>query len=123
MYKKIAMIENDDDEGEIVDELLDRFGDIPKDTMNLIKISKIRAMAGQLGVSEILQQGYKIIFKLWENVKLTAGVMSGLMDIYGGKMAINGGKEPFIRLTVNREDPLKAIESFLRVAVSGKKDS
>ncbi len=123
MYKKIAMIENDDDEGEIVDELLDRFGDIPKDTMNLIKISKIRAMAGQLGVSEILQQGYKIIFKLWENVKLTAGVMSGLMDTYGGRMAINGGKEPFIRLTVNREDPLKAIEAFLRVAVSGKKDS
>ena len=81
MYKKIAMIESDEDEAEIVDELLDRFGDIPKDTMNLVKISKIRAMAGRLGVKEITQQGYKIIFGLWENVKLTAGVMSGLMDM------------------------------------------
>ena len=38
MYKKIAMIENDEDEAEIIDELLDRFGDIPRDTMNLVKI-------------------------------------------------------------------------------------
>ena len=121
MYKKIAMIENDDDEAEIIDELLDRFGDIPRDTMNLIKISKIRAMAGKLGVKEILQQGYKIIFKLWENVKLTESVMAGLVSMYGQRMMINGGKEPFIRLTVNKEPPVKAIEEFLQTAVKEKR--
>lgn len=117
MYKKIAMIESDDDETEIIDELVDRFGDIPRDTMNLIKISKIRSMAGKLGVKEILQQGYKIIFKLWENVKLTEGIMASLVSEYGEKLMINGGKEPFIRLTVNKEDPLKAIERFMQTAV------
>ena len=121
MYKKIAMIENDEDEAEIIDELLDRFGDIPKDTMNLVKISKIRAMAGKLGVREIVQQGPKIIFKLWENVKLTETIMSGLVSRYGGKMMINGGKEPFIRLTIHKEEPVKAIEQFLQTAVGGKK--
>ena len=121
MYKKIAMIENDEDEAEIIDELLDRFGDIPKDTMNLVKISKIRAMAGKLGVREIVQQGPKIIFKLWENVKLTETIMSGLVSLYGGKMMINGGKEPFIRLTIHKEEPVKAIEQFLQTAVGGKK--
>ncbi|MBQ2846047.1 MAG: DEAD/DEAH box helicase, partial [Firmicutes bacterium] len=110
MYKKIAMIENDEDEAEIVDELIDRFGDIPRDTMNLIKISKIRAMAGKLGVTEILQQGYKVIFSLWENVKLSQETMAGLIDEYGERMMINGGKEPYIRLTVGKEDPLTAIE-------------
>ncbi len=121
MYKKIAMIENDDDENEIVDELIDRFGDIPRDTMNLIKISKIRAMAGKLGVSEIQQQGYKVIFSLWENVKFNEGMMSRLVEAYGAKMMINGGKEPFIRLTVNKEDPLQAIERFLQIAVDERK--
>ena len=123
MYKKIAMITCGDDEAEVIDELLDRFGDIPRETMNLIKISKIRALAGQLGVSEIAQQGPKILFRLWENVKLTAEIMSGLLDEYGEKMAINGGSEPFIRLTIHREDPLKAIERFLDIAVSGRKVS
>jgi len=121
MYKKIAMIENDEDEAEIVDELIDRFGDIPRDTMNLIKISKIRAMAGKLGVTEILQQGYKVIFSLWENVKLSQETMAGLIGEYGERMMINGGKEPYIRLTVGKEDPLTAIERFLQTAVAGRK--
>lgn len=121
MYKKIAMIESDEEEAEIVDELLDRFGDIPKDTMNLVKISKIRAMAGRLGVKEITQQGYKIIFGLWENVKLTEPVMAALVAKYGAKMMINGGREPFIRLTINKEEPVKAIEQFLQTAVNEQK--
>lgn len=121
MYKKIAMIETDEDEAEIVDELIDRFGDIPRDTMNLIKISKIRSMAGKLGVTEITQQGYKIIFKLWENVKLSQETMEGLIGEYGERMMINGGKEPFIRLTVGKDDPLHAIEKFLETAVIGYK--
>lgn len=120
MYKKIALIENDEDETEIIDELLDRFGDIPRDTMNLIQISKIRAMAGKLGVKEIMQQGYKIIFKLWENVKLTENTMAQLVSVYGGKLMINGGKEPFIRLTVNKEEPIAAIEKFLQTSLMDK---
>jgi len=120
MYKKIAMIESDEDEAEVIDELLDRFGDIPKDTMNLIKISKIRAMAGKLGVKEIRQQGYKVIFSLWESTKLAESVMAALMENYGGRIMINGGKEPFIRLTVNKEEPLAAIEKFLQTALGGR---
>ena len=121
MYKKIAMITNDEDESEIIDELLDRFGDIPKATMNLIKISKIRAMAGKLGISEISQQGYKVIFKLLENVKLTERIMAGLISTYGGRMMINGGREPYIRLTIGKDDPLQAIEKFLQIAVGERK--
>ena len=121
MYKKIAMITSDEDESEIIDELLDRFGDIPKATMNLIKISKIRAMAGKLGISEISQQGYKIIFKLLENVKLTERIMAGLISTYGGRMMINGGREPYIRLTIGKDDPLQAIEKFLQIAVGERK--
>ncbi len=121
MYKKIAMIESDEDEAEIIDELLDRFGDIPAATMNLIKISKIRSLAGILGVKEISQQGYKIIFRLWENIKPDPGVIAGLVSIYGEKIMINGGKEPFIRFTIGKDEPLKAIEEFLRNAVTERK--
>ena len=121
MYKKIAMVASDEDEAEMIDELIDRFGDIPRDTMNLIKISKIRSMAGMLGVREILQQGYKIIFRLWENVKPDASVMAALVSEYGERLLINGGREPYIRLTINRDEPVAAIEGFLKTAVSEKK--
>lgn len=121
MYKKIAVIESDEEELEITDELLDRFGDIPKETLNLIKISKIRSMAGKMGIKEILQQGYRIIFKLWENVKLSESMMAALIGKYGERLMVNGGRDPFIRLTVGREEPVKAIEAFLRTALSERK--
>ena len=53
MYKKIAMIRDDAGESDVIDELLDRFGDIPKDTMNLIRISKDQIHGDKLGVREI----------------------------------------------------------------------
>ena len=77
-------------------------------------------MAGKMGISEILQQGYKIIFKLWANTKLNADMMGRLVEEYGGRLMINGGKEPFIRLTINKEDPLKAMEHFLQIAFESK---
>ena len=78
-------------------------------------------MAGTMGVKEILQQGYKIIFRLWERIKLNESMMSKLVAVYGGRLMINGGKEPYIRLTVNKEDPVKAIELFLQTALQERK--
>jgi transcription-repair coupling factor (superfamily II helicase) len=121
IYKKISMIQNQEDERELTDELIDRFGDIPRDTLNLIKISKIRAMAESMGIKEISQQRYKIIFSLWENVKLSQTVMARLIGEYGEKMMLGGGREPYIRLTINRDDPLKSIEKFLETALTEKK--
>ena len=45
MYKKIASVRNEADRSEIIDELLDRFGEIPKETLNLIEIALIKAMS------------------------------------------------------------------------------
>ena len=53
MYKKIAVVETAEDEADVIDELIDRFGDVPQETLNLIRISRIRSMAGRLGVREI----------------------------------------------------------------------
>jgi len=53
MYQKISDIKNEEDSMEVVDELLDRFGDIPKETENLIKIVEIRNKARKLGITRI----------------------------------------------------------------------
>ena len=54
-------------------------------------------------------------------MKLNEAMMSKLVSVYGGKLMINGGKEPYIRLTVNREEPVKAIEAFLQTALLERK--
>lgn len=62
VYKKIAAVSNDDDSDDLIDELNDRFGDIPKSIMNLIRISKLRNRALLLGFTSIEQNARMISF-------------------------------------------------------------
>ena len=70
MYQKISDIKNEEDSMEVVDELLDRFGDIPKETENLIKIVEIRNKARKLGITRILATDRLIKFEPM-NLKIT----------------------------------------------------
>ena len=125
MYKKIAMIASDEDESDVIDEMLDRFGDIPRDTMTLIRISKIRAMATRLGVKEITQNGYRLILRLWETTRFAEGVIPALASFYGERIKFYGGAEPSIRLTVSFDKAdrkiLDEMEDFFRTAAGEEK--
>lgn len=61
MYKKIASVETYEDEKEIFEELLDRFGEVPKETEALIKISHLRALACDLDLELLSIEGEKLI--------------------------------------------------------------
>ncbi len=63
MYQKISDIKNEEESMEVVDELLDRFGDIPKETENLIKIVEIRNRARKLGITRIFANNKLIKFE------------------------------------------------------------
>ena len=125
MYKKIAMISSEEDQSDVIDEMLDRFGDIPKDTMNLIRISKIRSQAARLGVKEISQNGYKLMLRLWETTRFAEGVIPRLAEAYGERIRFNGGSQPAIRVTVSSDKSDRAVlsemEAFFHVALEDAK--
>ena len=56
-YRKIAMIENDDDAYDVTDELIDRYGDVPKAVEGLIEVAKLRRLARMMHLTEIIQSG------------------------------------------------------------------
>ena len=99
MYKKIAMIATDADAMDLTDEFIDRFGDPPLQTQNLLRIAVIRAKAKRLGITEISQSGYKIKFSLVPDVRFGPDVVPNLVSEYGERIRFNGGARPFIRLT------------------------
>lgn len=63
IYKKIAGILSEDDKMEIEDELIDRFGDIPKQARNVIEVALIKALAHDKGISELNQKGDNLAIK------------------------------------------------------------
>ena len=62
IYQKISDIKTKEDSLDLIDELIDRFGDIPKETENLIKIVEIRNEARKLGITRIFANDKMIRF-------------------------------------------------------------
>ncbi len=65
IYKKISQIGSESEQREMIDELIDRFGEPPKSVMNLVEIALIKAEATELGLSEISAKGelIRLIFE------------------------------------------------------------
>ncbi len=62
MYKRIAGIRGKDDAADVIDELIDRFGDIPTSVMGLIEVATLRNTAAMLGINEIRQNDTALMF-------------------------------------------------------------
>ena len=113
MYKKIASIHDDDDMTEIIDELLDRFGEIPKETMNLVKVSYIKTMAEKSGIIRIHEEEKKIIYDFHQKNSLTPKILSVLAEEYGVNILIHAGLKPFIKCRLKSKNKLDEVVSFL----------
>ena len=62
IYKRIAAIRNQDDAADVIDELIDRFGDPPVSVMGLIEVATLRNLASALGITEIRQNDTSLLF-------------------------------------------------------------
>ena len=65
MYKRIATLVTDADRADVIDELVDRFGDVPPAVETLLDIAQLRAQANKLGIQQITYKtGGFMTFKL-----------------------------------------------------------
>lgn len=115
MYKKIAAVATEADEDEIIDEMMDRFGDVPRETLNLVRISRIRSLAEDLSVTRIYEQQGKVIVSFAEKNPLNGYALMNVSEAFGMKAFVHGGIEPYIRLTVKPMDKLKDTVKLLQI--------
>ena len=116
IYRKISFIETPDDRLDLTDELVDRFGDVPKEAANLMSVSYIRYLGGLCGFREITVRQGKIIFIFDKDVKLAScAYIDEMMRRYRGRLLLNAGTEPYLSLdlTDNGKNILKEAETFL----------
>ena len=82
IYKRIAGIETQQDYDDMLEELLDRFGEPGKAVLNLLAIAKLKAIAHQGYVTEIKQTGKTVRFTLYEKARLNTEGFPALMQKY-----------------------------------------
>ncbi|HRC81792.1 MAG TPA: transcription-repair coupling factor [Sedimentibacter sp.] len=124
IYKKIAAAENKNDIFDITEEIIDRFGNIPDQVDNLLKISYIKSLCKKLRIKAITQTGKTVNFEMTEN-DLSQDIIEFLIKNYYDKISFVGTNEPIIRYkleTLEQKKLLKELEEFLETLNNFKAD-
>lgn len=113
LYRRMAAIRNQSDADDLLDEIVDRYGDPPKGVMNLIAIALLRARAASAGITEITQKDGSIILTLATMDFSTISAVCGEND-YRARIFFSAGKAPMLTLRLKKgEDALKAAEALV----------
>lgn len=113
IYKKIAAVQNEEDKMEMIDELIDRYGDPPKSVEGLINASLLRNTAASLGITEIQQRKDNMIFYI---ERPSPEQIDAISSAYKGRVAFNCLSKPYISVKLDRgQKPERLMESVLSV--------
>ena len=115
IYQNIALCKNEQNIQDVIDEIIDRYGNMPKELENLIGIARIKYLAKEQNISKIVSRKSFVVFTYegnGDNIDI-----SGLVQKYGNKIKFSAGIKPMITLdigTTDERDILKAVTSFLK---------
>ena len=128
MYKRIKSMDRIEDYSEIIDELHDRFGDLPDETEKLLRIARIKVWAMQAGVSSIKEKQKVISINLTEegtaNVDGSTIVAESMKFDRAVGFTMDGNK---LTLTIDmkkcgKNDPFDVLEKMMEVVARAKKE-
>ena len=94
IYKRIAGIESQQDYDEMLEELIDRFGEPPKAVLNLLAIARLKALAHQAYITEIKQTSRECRITLYENAKINPAGIPPLMEKYRRSLQFKNDQTP-----------------------------
>ena len=115
LYRRMAAIRSQEDADDLLDEIVDRYGEPPKGVLNLIDIALLRANARKLGIKDIKQKAGDVLFTL-SNLNFDA--VSNLCadpDYKNRVLFVANAKEPTLRLKLaGSVDSLKQSKVFIQ---------
>ncbi len=113
IYRRIADIENQDDAADVLDELIDRFGDVPESVQGLITVALLRGRAAGHDVYEIVKQADRLILRI-HNLDMTK--ISALAARLHGRVTVSAAGKPHIALKLARgEKQLELLEQAFSI--------
>ncbi len=110
LYRKIASLRNSEDAEDLTDEMLDRFGDLPKSVANLFSVALLRAAAEATGCVKISQNGSSVAF-LFDELSEEAMLLQSA--VYASRLTLSFSGKPSMTLALkHKENALEACKDF-----------
>ena len=86
IYKRIAAIESEEEMDDMLEELIDRFGDLPKKVQQLLQIANLKALAHSADVAVVEQKQDTYRFVMYEKARSDPGKIPALLEKYRGDL-------------------------------------
>ena len=95
IYKRIGAIESEEELEDMTEELIDRFGDIPKKVQQLLVIASLKSLAHSVYVTAIEQKGEEIRFTMYEKAKIDPSGIPKFLDSYKNDLIFRAEEPPY----------------------------
>ncbi|MBE6691354.1 MAG: transcription-repair coupling factor, partial [Ruminococcaceae bacterium] len=123
LYKRISLIASRYDMSDMTDELLDRYGDLPKAASNLLRIALIRSLAEGCGITQIRQDGADVHIC---SPALEVDIWMELAARFPGKLRMMLSANPYIRYHIDKkttalEDLIELFLTYGQIAEEKKR--
>ena len=113
LYRRIAAIRTDEDASDLLDEMLDRYGEAPKSVLALLDVALLRSAAARAGVSDISQKGSVLRLQLGIFRPEALVSVCGLSK-YRQRLTLAAGEAPALSLKLKPgEDVLEAARTLV----------
>ena len=109
LYRRIAAIRTNEDAAELMDELLDRYGDVPPAVSALLDVALLRSAAAKAGICDITQRGTQLVFSFGPRPDIAAVAAVCGMASYRQRLQLSAAAQPKLTLYLQpKEDALSA---------------
>ena len=115
IYQNIALCRNEEDIQNVIDEMIDRFGNMPSELENLIEIARIKYLAKQVYIDKIASKRTAVVFT-FEQERFNIDIPN-LVKKYGNKIKFSPGIKPMITLEIgstNERQILNDVTEFCK---------
>ena len=122
IYQDIALCKNEEDIQNVIDEMIDRFGNMPKEIENLLEIARIKILCKKLNISKVQGKHNFVVF-IFEAKELNIDV-NELVKKYKNKIRFSQGIKPQITIALDNSTGmpmLKEVKKFLEDVISTQK--
>lgn len=113
LYRRIAALRSEADADDLVDELIDRYGEPPRTVNNLISVALLRADAAKADITDIDQKNGCLLFTLAQfDLRQVSALCGG--EKYKGRLLFSAGEKPYLSLKLKKgEDVLRAAQALV----------
>ncbi len=114
IYQDIALCKNEEEIMDVTDEIIDRFGTMPKEVEELLEIARIKNMCREKNINKIMQKGSGIVF-YFEEKTFDPKIISKLISIYKTNIKFSPSALPYVTYQIDlNKSIIKQIKEFIQ---------